>query len=137
FTEAGGVNVEASWFTSPTFGFTADAWVMAHSANGFTFAHYINTVGIKWRPAPILTLTGGIGAAHAALSQDGGGLAVASDDAFAIMGAVALDLIRGRGWALSIEARAGNGFYGDRNHDGMADIVGRNVGVGVGLAFFN
>lgn len=137
FTEAGGGNLSVGYFFRPTLGVALDLWAMAHSEDGFTFAHYVNTVALKWRPAPILTLTAGIGAAHASLSYDGAAnLGVRSDDAFAIMGAAALDVIRSRRWALSIEARFGNGFYGDANEDGMADVVGRNVGVGAGLAIF-
>ncbi len=136
FTEAGGLNVNAAWFMSPTFGVMVDLWAMAHSSDGFTFAHYINTIGVKWRPIPILTLTAGVGSAHASLARDNTSLAVSSDNAFAIMGAASLDLLRGRRWALGVEARFGNGFYGDNNHDGMPDIVGRNVGVGANLTMF-
>ena len=138
FTEAGGLNLNAAWFLSPTFGLTADLWEMSHRDGDFTFTHYVNTVGVKWRPVPILTLTGGIGAAHATLDYDGLFMARAtSDDGFAIMGAAALDVVRSRRWALSVEARFGNGFYGeDKNDDGEPDVVGRNVGIGAGFTFF-
>ena len=53
------------------------------------------------------------------------------------MAAVAVDVVRGRRWALSLEARFGNGFYGDdADNDGEADIVGRNVGVGANFTVF-
>ena len=137
FTEAGGLNLNASYFFSPTFGIAVDLWVMAHTEDDFTFAHYVNTIGLRWRPVPILTLAAGIGAAHATLEYDGAFQAsVTSDDAFAIMAAAALDLVRARRWALSLEARFGNGFYGDEDDNGEADVIGRNVGVGVGVAFF-
>jgi hypothetical protein len=136
FTEAGGGNVTASWFMSPTLGIALDLWAMSHSDNGFTFTHYVNTVALRWRPLPIITLTAGIGEAHASLSHDNTNLAITSDDAFAIMGAASVDVIRGRRWALALEARFGNGFYGDDNNDGMADIVGRNVGAGAHFALF-
>ncbi|NVB81329.1 MAG: hypothetical protein HOV81_23235 [Kofleriaceae bacterium] len=137
FTEAGGGNVSAAYFLSPTLGIAVDLWAMAHTDDGFTFAHYVNTVALKWRPMPILTLTAGIGEAHASLDYDGvAQFGVRSDDAFAILGAASLDLIRGNRWALSVEARFGNGFYGDDDNDGMADVVGRSVGVGAGLSIF-
>src|SRR6185295_8240933 len=100
--------------------------------------HYVNTVGVKWRPIPILTLTGGIGSAHASLDYDGlfANARATSEDAFAIMGAASVDLLRSRRWAFSVEARFGTGFYGDDNDDGMADVVGRNVGVGAGFTMF-
>ena len=118
FTEAGGLNLNAAYFLSPSFAIHLDLWVMAHSEDNFTFAHYINTVGVKWRPLPILTLTAGIGSAHASLDYDGFvGARYTSEDAFAIMGAITLDVVRARRWALSVEARAGNGLdEGIRRH---------------------
>jgi hypothetical protein len=137
FTEAGGANLFAAYFFSPVFGITIDLWGMAHSDGDFLFAHYINTVGIKWRPVPIFTLTGGIGTAHATLDYNGLFEArYTSEDGFAIMGAAALDLVRSRRWAFSLEARIGTGFYGDEDDNGEADIVGRNLGVGVGFTVF-
>jgi hypothetical protein len=137
FTEAGGLNLNAAYFLSSTFGIALDLWVMAHTEDDFTFAHYVNTVGIKWRPLPILTLGAGIGSAHATLDYHGAfNASVTSDDGFAIMASAALDIVRSRRWALSIEGRFGNGFYGDEDDDGEADVVGRNVGVGVGVTVF-
>ena len=138
FTEAGGLNLSAAYFFSPQLAVMVDLWVMAHSENDFTFAHYVNTVGLKWRPAPILTITAGVGSAHASLDYNGAFAArVTSDNAFAVMVGASLDVIRSRRWALSVEARFGNGFYGnDSNDNGEADIVGRNVGVGAGFTFF-
>jgi hypothetical protein len=137
FTEAGGGNLSLSYFFSPSLGVALDLWAMSHSDNGFTFTHYVNTVALRWRPLPIVTLSAGIGEAHASLSHDNTNLAVESDDAFAIMGAASVDVIRGRRWALALEARFGNGFYGgDEDNDGMADIVGRNVGAGAHFAVF-
>lgn len=136
FTEAGGGNLNASYFFRPTLGVALDLWAMSHSDDGFTFTHYVNTVALRWRPAAILTLSLGIGEAHASLSHDSTQLAITSDDAFAIMGSASVDVIRGRRWALALEARFGNGFYGDDNEDGMADIIGRNVGAGAHFAVF-
>ncbi|HEU4663151.1 MAG TPA: hypothetical protein VFS55_03895 [Dokdonella sp.] len=136
FTEAGGGNLGVSWFWSPTLGVALDLWAMSHSNDGFTFTHYVNTVALRWRPVPIVTLTAGIGEAHASLSHDRTQLAITSDDAFAVMGAASVDIIRGQRWALALEARFGNGFYGDSDNDGMADIVGRNVGAGAHVAVF-
>jgi len=138
FTEAGGLDLNASYFLTPKLGLTVDLWAMAHTENNFTFTHFVNTVGVKWRPLPILTFQLGIGEAHATLDYNGAVVARAtSDNGFAVMGGAALDVIRSRRWALSVEARFGNGFYGgDKNNDGKADIVGRNVGVGAGITFF-
>ena len=136
FTEAGGGNLTASYFFSPTLGIALDLWAMSHSNDGFTFTHFVNTVALRWRPLPILTLTGGIGEAHASLAHDNLNLAVESDDGFAIMGAASVDVIRGRRWALAVELRGGKGFYGDGDEDGMADVIGTNVGLGAHFAVF-
>lgn len=139
FTEAGGANLSASWFFSPTLGLTADLWAMTHREDDFTFTHYVNTVGVKWRPVPIVTLTLGVGAAHATLDYRGVLVAgrATSEDAPAIMGAASIDVIRARRWALSLEGRFGNGFYGDDDdNDGEADIVGRNVGLGAAFTLY-
>jgi hypothetical protein len=136
FAAAGGGNLQASWFTNPKLGLTADAWVMAHTESNLTFSHYINTLGVKWRPVPALTLQGGVGVAHAAFSYSGIMLGT-SRNAFAVMAGASYDVVRGRRWALSIDARFGDAFYGDANHDGVADVKASNVGVGAGLTFFN
>ncbi|HWO19848.1 MAG TPA: hypothetical protein VNO30_13775 [Kofleriaceae bacterium] len=136
FTEAGGLNLNASYFLAPSFGIALDLWAMAHAEDDFTFAHYVNTIGVKWRPVPILTLSAGIGSAHATVDYNGLiDARYTSADAFAVMGAASLDLIRGRRFAFFVEARVGHGFYGDDNDNGTADIVGRNAGVGLGLSF--
>jgi hypothetical protein len=135
FTEAGGLNLNAAYFFNPSFGLSLDLWGMSHREDAFTFTHYVNTIGVKWRPLPILTLSAGIGAAHATVDFDGS-FTARSDDGFAVMGAASLDLIRGRRWALSAEARLGAGFYGDDNDNSTADVVGRNAGIGAGVTFF-
>lgn len=135
FTEAGGLNLNAAYFFNPSFGLMLDLWAMAHREDAFTFTHYVNTIGVKWRPVPILTLSAGMGAAHATVDFDGL-FTTRSDDGFAVMGAASLDLIRGRRWAASVEARFGAGFYGDDNDNSTADVVGRNAGIGASVAFF-
>jgi hypothetical protein len=120
---------------TPQLGITLDVWAMAHTENAVTIEHVISTVGIKWRPVPILTLQAGVGDAHANFKYANITVGT-SDDAGAIMGAVDIDIVRGHRWALSIGARAGTGFYGDANNDGKADITARNVGVGAQLVAF-
>jgi hypothetical protein len=138
FTAAGGLNLSGAYFLTPKFGIELDLWAMAHTENNFTFTHFVNTAGVKWRPFPILTLTAGIGEAHATLDYNGAFAASAtSGNGFAVMGAASLDVIRSWRWALSVEARFGNGFYGaDKDKDGKADVVGRNVGIGAAITFF-
>jgi hypothetical protein len=138
FTEAGGANLAASYFFSPTIGIYLDLWAMSHRDGDFTFTHYVNTVGVKVRPVPILTLTGGVGAAHATLDYQGFvNTRATSDDGAAVLLAASLDVIRARRWALAVEARAGIGFYGDdMDNNGEPDVVGRNLGLGATLHVF-
>jgi hypothetical protein len=137
FTEAGGLNLNAAYFLSPKLAVALDLWAMSHREDDFTFTHFVNTIGLKLRPTPRLTLSAGLGSAHARLDYDGVIAASAtSEDAFAIMGAASLDVIRGPRWALSVEARFGAGFYGDDNDNDTADVVGRNAGLGAAFTFF-
>jgi hypothetical protein len=137
FTEAGGLNLNASYFLTPTFGLALDLWGMSHRDDDFTFNHYVNTLGVKWRPVRFLTLSAGVGAAHATVEYDGLFMAdTSTEDAFAVMGAISVDLLRGRHWALSVEGRVGKGFYGDDNDNDNPDVVGQNHGLGAAFTFF-
>ncbi len=134
-TAAGGINLDASWFANPRLGLTGDIWAMAHTENNFTVSQVINTIGLKYRLVPVLYVQAGIGAAHAALSY-GNSFTAQSDDAFAVMGAIGLDVVRGRRFALSIEARAGTGFYG-KNDNGQPQTEAKSTGIGATLTFFD
>lgn len=137
FTEAGGLNLSLAYFFNPRIGIALDLWGMSHTEDDFTFSHVVNTIGLRWRPLSILTLGVGVGSAHARLEFDGVIDATAtSEDAFAVLLAAGIDVIRGRSWALSVEARLGAGFYGDEDENGEADVVGRNAGLGAAFTFF-
>jgi hypothetical protein len=135
FSAAGGINLEGSWFFTPALGITLDVWPMAHTENAVTITHVISTVGIKWRPLPMLTLQAGIGDAHATFSFANVTVGT-TDDAAAVMAGISLDIVRGRRWALAIGARAGTGFYGDANNDGKADVTARSTGIGAEFTAF-
>ena len=131
---AGGFDLQASWFWSERWGLYADTWVMAHTESAVTVSQEIGTVGLRWRPSPILTLQGGVGGAHASFSWNGVTVGDSSSGGAALIGA-ALEIFRGPRWALALEARAASGFYGkDRN--GMTTITGSNVGVGAEVSVF-
>jgi hypothetical protein len=135
FSEAGGINLQGSYFFSPGLGITLDVWPMAHTESEVTVEHVITTVGVKWRPVPILTLQAGIGDAHASFKY-ANVVVSTTDDAAAVMAGASLDIVRGRRWALSIGVRAGSGFYGDANNDGKADVTARNIGAGAEFTLF-
>jgi hypothetical protein len=137
-TEAGGIDLHANYFFNPTFGITLDIWPMVHTEDNWTFTHNIVTIGAKWRPVPILTLTGGVGSAQARLEYRGViNLDSKTDAVPSVMFAAALEVVRGRSFAVDLQARFGAGFYReDDNGNGEADIVGRNVGVGAAVTWF-
>jgi hypothetical protein len=133
-TPAGGGDLQAGWFMSPSLGVVLDLWGMAHTENNFTIAQYVNTVDLKFRLNPILYLQGGIGAAHVTLSY-GNLITGQSEDAFAVMGAVGLVVLRGHRFDLAIEGRFGTGFY-NQDNNGQAQTIARNAGIGAQLTFF-
>lgn len=138
-TEAGGFDVHGAYFFRPQLGIYVDVWPMFHREDNWTFTHNIVSVGVKWRPAPILTLTGGVGSAQAKLHYEAFGLQGTSetDVVGAVMFAAAVDLVRGKSFAIDLEARAGIGFYDDDdNGNGEPDIVGRNLGLGAAITWF-
>lgn len=137
-TEAGGIDLHANYFFRPDLGVTFDVWPMVHSEDNWTFTHNVVTLGAKWRPVPILTLTAGVGSAQARLTYTGIiNLETQSDTVGAVMFAAGLEVVRGRSFAIDLQARVGAGFYNDDdNGNGEPDVVGRNVGVGAGFTWF-
>ena len=138
-TEAGGFDVHVTNMFSPTFGLTFDFWPMVHAEDGWTFTHTVVTVGAKWRPLPILSLTAGVGGAQARLRYDGilADFESRSETAPAVFLSAGLEVLRGRSFAIDVSARMGAGFYGDDDdNDGEPDVVARNVGLGVGFTWF-
>ena len=137
-TEAGGFDLHANYFFKPTFGVTLDVWPMIHREDDWTFTHTIVTVGAKFRPVPILTLTGGVGSAQARLSYRGViNIDSETETVPSVMFAAALEVVRGRNFAVDVQVRAGAGFYDDDdNGNGEADVVGRNIGFGAAATWF-
>ena len=135
FQEAGGLDVGATYMLTPKIGINGQVWAMAHSRDGWTVTQVISTIGVEFRPVPILSLQAGVGHAHASLSTDRGNLVVGSDDAFGLSLGAGIDLVRARRWVIDVHAKFGLGFYGDSNNDGEADVVARNLGLGAGITF--
>jgi hypothetical protein len=138
FMEAGGLNLNASYFVRPDVGLYAELWVMTHTDDDLTFSHFINTLGVKWRPVPVITIQAGVGQAHATIDYSGffGNHQASTDNAFAVMGAASLDLVRSHSWAIAFEIRGGTGFYGNNNSNPDDNTTGRNVGVGGTFTYF-
>ena len=137
-TEAGGIDLHATFMFTPRLGLTFDVWPMVHTEDNWTFTHNVVTLGLKWRPVPILGLTAGLGSAQARLRYDGiVDLESRTEVAPAVLLAASVDVLRGRSFAIDVQARVGAGFYGaDDDDDGNPDVVGRNVGLGVGFTWF-
>ena len=135
FAPASGLDFAAAYFFNESLAIAFDAWVMKHTENMLTVSQGISTLGVKWRPMPALTLQAGLGDAYTLFDFDGAFIG-RSGDAPAIMAAVALDVVRARRWAISIEARAGTCFYGDTDNDGKADITAHSEALGARMTFF-
>ncbi len=137
-TEAGGFDLHATYMFRPSLGVTVDVWPMIHREDRWTFTHTVATVGVKWRPAPIFGFTLGLGSAQARLRYEGlVDLDSRTEVAPAVLFAGSLAIVRGRRFAIDLEARAGVGFYGeDKDGDGNPDIVGRNLGLGASVTWF-
>lgn len=137
FNEAGGIDGHLTYMFRPALGVTFDVFPMFHTEDNWTFTHNVVTVGLKWRPVPIVGVTVGVGSAQASLHYDGlVQLDQRSDTGGALLLAAGVDVVRGRGFAIDVEVRAGFGFYGDDDNDGQADIVARNFGVGAAVTWF-
>lgn len=137
-TEAGGFDLHANYFFNPKLGVTLDVWPMIHSEDDWTFSHTIVTIGAKFRPVPILTLTAGVGSAQARLEYRGiVNIDSETDTVPSVMFAAALEVVRGNNFAIDLQARFGAGFYReDDNDNGEADVVGRNLGFGAAVTWF-
>lgn len=137
-TEAGGVDLHANYFFTPQLGVFVDVWPMVHTEDAWSFTHNIVTIGAKVRPIPLVTLAAGVGSAQARVRFDDGVFAgeSESDVVGAAFVAAGVDVVRGRGFAIDVEARVGVGFYGDDNSDGTAVVTGRNLGLGAGFTWF-
>lgn len=138
-TEAGGIDLHLNYFFSEGLGIFADVWPMVHTEDDFTFTHNIVSLGVKVRPAPILTLAVGVGSAQARVRYDFGPFEGESESevAPAIFFSAAVEVLRGDSFALDLQGRAGLGFYGDdQNDNDQPDITGRNLGLGAALTWF-
>jgi hypothetical protein len=138
-TEAGGFDLHANYFFNPKLGLFVDIWPMIHTDDDWTFTHNIVAVGVKYRPVPILTLAGGLGSAQARLRYDIGPVEgeAETDVVGAVMVSAAVEVLRGRKFAVDLQARLGVGFYrDDENDNGEADVIGRNIGFGAAMTWF-
>ncbi|MBP6631425.1 MAG: hypothetical protein KBG28_17110 [Kofleriaceae bacterium] len=135
-TEAGGLYLAATYMFSPRLGVTAETWPMVHSEDLYSFTHVVSTIGVTWRPVPVLAVRGGLGSAYARLQADVVGLDRRTENAPAVLLGAALDVVRAPRWALDVHARVGAGFYGnDADGDGEPDVVARNVGLGLAFTY--
>jgi len=137
-TEAAGLDLHLNYFFSESIGIYADVWPMVHTEDNWTFTHNVVTVGVKVRPAPILTLAAGVGSAQARVSYEVGPFEgeKKSEVAPAVFVSAAVEVLRGRSFALDLQARGGLGFYGSDENDTSPDITGRNLGLGAALTWF-
>jgi hypothetical protein len=138
-SSAGGIDLHLNYFFNPKLGIFGDVFPMVHDEDNVTLTHTVVSAGLKWRPAPILTFGAGLGSAQARWKFKGilNGVEAETDTVAALFLSAGIELVRGKSFALDLQARAGIGFYKeDENNNGEADIQGKNIGIGGSLTLF-
>jgi uncharacterized membrane protein YtjA (UPF0391 family) len=129
---AGALDLHVGGLIAPDMALLLDGWAMSHSdGDRATFTHAIVTAAFRYWIVPQLWVQGGVGLAEARwhYSRDIVDFESRSDQVPAIMGAVGLEVLSSRTFALDLELRGGTGFFED-------DTRVRNVSLGVGVSWF-
>ena len=121
-------------FIAPRFALLFEAQVNAQqvsqttdTTDGSTVYQSAFMVAGQYWLTPILWVKGGIGVAHLSISDDFTGGTADIDNGFAIMGAVGVELISGRFFALDLQGRIINGTFGGTDDN----ITSGTVGIGL------
>lgn len=131
-TEAGGVELHVGSMVGARAAVGVDLWAMAHTEDDFTLTHVIATVGMRYWLLPRLWIRGGVGLAQGRWRFDARVIELEDETEHvpAIMGAIGLELVVGRRFAMDLQLRGGTGFYDeDRTR-------ARNVGAGLGFTWY-
>jgi hypothetical protein len=139
FFKAGGANAHVGWGFNGKLGLVFDLWGMTAKENDVTISQGFATIGVRYWVVPILWVQGGIGGAQASIKYDGPfGITFEdhTDGAAGVVGAVGIEVIKSKSFALDVQGRIGYGFYGDNDEDGEPDNTGRSASLGVGFTWF-
>lgn len=139
FRKAGGFDAHIGWGLSAKFGIIGDFYLLTSKEENLTITQSIGTVGVRYWIVPILWVQAGVGGASASYRYDGPlgfTLEGHTDNVAAVAAAIGVEVVKGKHFALDVEARIGYGFYGDENNDDQPDDTGRSSSLGVGLTWF-
>ena len=139
FRKAGGFDGRIGWGLSDKLGLVFDLYLLTSDEDNLALTQTIATVGVKFWLVPILWVEGGVGAASASYRYTGPfGITFSdhTDNVAAVQGAVGLELVKSRRFALDVELRGGYGFYGDEDNNDEPDSTGRSTSIGVGFTWF-
>jgi hypothetical protein len=139
FRKAGGFDARIGWGISEKLGVLFDLYLLTSKEDNLSITQTMATVGVRYWVVPILWLEGGVGAASASYRYDGPlGIQLEghTDNVAAVQGAVGLELIKSKRFALDVELRGGYGFYGDEDNNDEPDNTGRSTSLGVGFTWF-
>jgi uncharacterized membrane protein YtjA (UPF0391 family) len=129
---AAGLDLHIGSMLAPNLGLVLDVWAMSHDDQDYgTFTHAIVTGALRFWLAKPLWIQGGIGVAQASYDyeDDVVDYESTSDTVPAVMGAIGLELLSSRSFALELALRAGTGFFEN-------DVEVRNVSLGVGVSWY-
>jgi hypothetical protein len=131
FRAAGGAAGHLGYAFTPRLGVVFDAWAMTSKENDVAITFVSATIGLRWWLAPIIWIHGGVGNGHAVISV--GGFSGRGDDVPVGHLGAGIEVVRGRSWALAVEARVAQGTSTDED---AGVQTGRSAGVGATLSFF-
>jgi uncharacterized membrane protein YtjA (UPF0391 family) len=129
--EAGGIDVHVGGLVAPDLGIVLDLWGMSHNDDRATFSQAIVTGALRYWLVPRFWIQGGIGVAQATWTYDADVVQFEdqSETVPAVMGAIGLELLSTRSFAMDVQLRAGTGLYED-------DVRVRNVSLGLGVNWY-
>lgn len=139
FRKAGGIDGHLGWGLNAKLGIVGDLYILTSSQDNLDITQSIFTVGVRYWIVPILWVQAGVGGASASYNYDGPlGIQLEghTDNVAAVGGAIGVEVVKGRHFALDIEGRIGYGFYGDQDNNDQPDNTGRSTSLGVGFTWF-
>jgi hypothetical protein len=131
FRAAGGAAGHVGYNFTPRLGLVLDVWGMTSDSGNAAVTFASGTIGVRWWLAPIIWIHGGVGNGHAIVRVYG--FQARSDDVPVGHLGAGIEVVRGRTWALAVEARVAQGTSTDEN---AGVQTGRSAGIGATLSLF-
>lgn len=129
--EAAGISAHLGGMLAPRLALVGDLWGMSHQDGRSTVSQTILTAALRWWPADVIWLSGGVGVARASFHYDGDLVEFMnrSDTVPGLMAAAGVEVVRSNTFALEVQVRAGTGIYDE-------DERIRNYALSIGASFY-